>query len=709
MHIRRSLWRLRPVPAAALALWSLHPSGSARAHQGGDPRDVESCYGRCGAERGTAGLRCSCDAACVANGDCCADRHEWCAPAAVAPVCGLVDETKRYSRICGTDLGFAFEHRGQLEIMFGDTWQYASPSATTCSDPGLLGVRGRVDDDAQASFVGGTAAPAWLPTSAATTRDGGATCPAALSFDRTAPSAPYTFTPLRLRDVDGEDLSLGLGDTPLTAFSDGTTAFALFGRGNLETRRLYVARRDPDERTLYHALVDLGHETNFHNPTAARVRASDDYAAPRGDEAGVLYLWGRPRFTSYEQQPVDTNGVYLARVALPFFDPASGASTFRAQHFAGLDAATGAPIWADDPRAGKPVFTRDFKLTLQIEVEYVASLGKWVMLYGGDVADGLDPPLVSDQPRHGAIHMRTAQHPWGPWSRPTPLLWREHVPWHYQCDAYNDTRPEGCDRKLPRAPHYPPGDWEPQNTAFRGASCLTTHPKPIVMPNLGFPFPLCMGMSQRGNLYAPNILTPWTRHQPRDPVTRMSTTTLYFVVSTWNPYRVVLAAADLTVPDYSYGDLRLQLRDAQSALVRASEGTLSTTHVTGGREQGATTFVVHGPADAQREPALGDHVALASVESGGYLAAERDAPRIASTRFPSAEWVLEPAGRDARVGASVAPGAAAFRLRLAYSSVDAPRFLASTAAGLRVVSTPTDEGIFRFGQGCARGDDCRPR
>ncbi len=465
-------------------------------------------------------------------------------------MCALVDDSKLYSRVCGTDLGFVFEHRGALEIMFGDTWQYGTDGAGSCSDPGLLGQSGRFDDDAQARFVGGTEPPAWLPASAAAARPDGSSCPPALDFDRSAPRAPYTFTPMRVRDLSGSDLPLGLSNTPLTAFSDGTTAFALFGVGGLDDRRLYLARREPDVRTHYQVLVDLGHDTNFQNPSAARTRSASDYAAPRGDEqGGVLYLFGRPRFITYENQSVDTNGVYLARVALPFYDPVSGAVRYRPQHFTGFDATTGAPSWSDDPDAAKPLFTRDFELTNQIDVKYVPELDRWVMLYGGDLADGLNPPPVPDQPRHGAIHMRTAPHPWGPWSRPTPLLWREHAPWYLQCDAYNDTTPKGCDRKLPRAPFYPPGDWEPESVGFRGGSCVTRHPKPVVMPNVNFPFPLCMGMSQRGNLYAANLIPTWTRQQPRDPRTGLATTTLYFVVSTWNPYAVILVAADLQLPD----------------------------------------------------------------------------------------------------------------------------------------------------------------
>ena len=50
-------------------------------------------------------------------------------------------------------------------------------------------------------------------------------------------------------------------------------------------------------------------------------------------------------------------------------------------------------------------------------------IDKWVMLYGG----GLSSLLVSsedtsDAPAPGAIVMRFADHPWGPWSPPTPHL-----------------------------------------------------------------------------------------------------------------------------------------------------------------------------------------------------------------------------------------------------------------------------------------------
>lgn len=527
----------------------LSAASAALALAGGDPSDLDSCYSKCGDEAGAGGLRCSCDVACEARGDCCADRHEWCAPVAVRPICGLVNDSRQYSRICGTDLGFMFEHEGKLEILFGDTWHYPSDTATSCSDPGLLGVRGVFNDDAQATFATGLRAPSWLPPSAAAARPDGSNCPSLLEFDRSAPSAPYTFTPITLRDLSGKDLSLGLSDTPTAAFSDGKTAFALFGRGGIDDRRAYVARRDATTRTLYHAVAELGHETNFHNPSAARVTSETDYTTPTGSAASVLYLWGRPRFSSSQAETTASNGIVLSKIQLPFYDPATGKSRWAPQFFAGLEPGTQRPRWVQSEAEAVRLVSEDFKRVNQLDVKWVAELGKWVMLYGGDVADGLAPPATQDQPRHGAIHLRMADHPWGPWSRPTPLLWREHVPWWMQCHAYDDTQPIGCDRKLPTKPHYATGDWEPEQTDyFFGASCRKSHPKPAAMPNVNFPFPICTVMSQRGNLYAANIVPTWTRRGAVDPTTGMATTTIYFVVSTWYPYDVVLAAADLTLP-----------------------------------------------------------------------------------------------------------------------------------------------------------------
>jgi hypothetical protein len=372
---------------------------------------------------------------------------------------------------------------------------------------------------------------------------------------------------------------------------------------------------------------------------------------------------------------------------------------------------TETPRWVRAEADAKPVIVADFKRVNQLDIKWIGAIGKWVMLYGGDVGDGLAPPSVPDQPRHGAIHMRMADHPWGPWTRPTPLLWREHVPWWYQCDAYDDTRPVGCDHKHPGPSHYLTGDWKPQITEFLGASCRTSHPKPASMPNVNFPFPLCMSMSQRGNLYAPNLLPTWTRREPIDPATRMARTTIYFVVSTWYPYDVVLAAADLQLPERGYGNLRLQVRGQGGRMLGVDEGgavTVSTE--AGGRDGGPTAFWIDRAQGGSGTPRIGDEVLLRSSRTAQYLSRRGSTLLMLDTTTVDGIWVLESVAASAPVGTVVVPGGTPFRLAPRHPNPASPAgWIALGEAGPLLRRSTGEDTVFRFTDGCLKGDACAPR
>ena len=104
-------------------------------------------------------------------------------------------------RFYGTDLGWTFEHRGQHFMLFGDTWPHAHSPCEALPH----------NDDSQATL------PLELPPSGLPT----------LTV-ATDPDAPDEFARIRLFR-DGESLVMGYNKTPLTAFSDGTDAVALFG------------------------------------------------------------------------------------------------------------------------------------------------------------------------------------------------------------------------------------------------------------------------------------------------------------------------------------------------------------------------------------------------------------------------------------------------------------------------------------------------
>jgi hypothetical protein len=162
-----------------------------------------------------------------------------------------------------------------------------------------------------------------------------------------------------------------------------------------------------------------------------------------------------------------------------------------------------------------------------------APIRKWVMLYGGDLDDAFlaDPANARPEPGPGSIQIRFADHPWGPWSPPQPHL-------------------------VPGSPAvagdlYGPGGvlFHPACQDVPGAACAPSDPH---RPFHAF-LPGCQsfGFFEPGYFYAPNIIDAWTRPDGAGGVD------LYWNVSTWNPYAVLL--------------VRTRLRPIERALGRPTE------------------------------------------------------------------------------------------------------------------------------------------
>jgi Somatomedin B domain len=489
-----------------------------------------SCFGRCGmpellAEPGT----CACDPACFARGDCCTDKHELCAVSARAPLCTLTGK-ERDPALCGTDLGWSFAHDGKLEVLFGDSY------GSDCTDP-------YPNDDSQGSLP--LVRPAYLPTALPGEP---VACDDLLQLDKKrALLGGETFAPIVLYQ-DGTALSSYLGETPLTGFSDGANAYLMARRGSTIDNPIYIGVRDPGvapsqaaTRTSYRALVETD-APHLRNPTAVTV-ASFDPARPEAHDwsagTGSLLLFGRGNFSG-----PDARDVYLAQHTLPLVQP-DGSASWAPVYFTGLQA--GAPTWSADVAQAVPVLANDFERTMQFDVAWVPALDKWVMLYGGDVADWIENK-PDNQPRHGALHMRMADAPWGPWTRATPVFWREHAAAFMHCDAPADSPTRaGCDvDDLPDDPEhsYSVGSWAPQLLDFPGCISGDLRPsQPNFVPGGVLP---CTG-AQRGNLYAASFVEPWTADLAGDQGYPHAAT-LYFLVSTWMPYQVILASLTVHLP-----------------------------------------------------------------------------------------------------------------------------------------------------------------
>jgi len=497
---------------------------------------VGTCFGRCGivaAEPAAAG-RCGCDAACITRGDCCGDKHTLCAVEKTTALCTLTGAAETPG-LCGTDLGYSFLHDGKEEILFGDSYD------SKCTANPLM-----LNDDAQGTLP--RERPAVLSAVAASAT---ADCKGILTLDRNpgTGASSQEFAGIRLYD-GANSLSLGYGETPLTAFSDGTRVYGIFRRGTTIEDAIYIAYRDASAagngqspRTTYR-VAGTFNDPHFKNITAssvARFSPSQSEDHDYKDGHGAVFIWGRPDFNG------STAGVvYLMVQPLPLVG-ADGKLAFAPQYFAGLE--NGKPRFSADAKDAAPVLDKDFTRVMQLEVAWVEPLQKWVMLYGGDVADFLDTDKA-DQPRRGAIHMRLSEAPWGPFSAPAPVIFREQLGPYLHCDAPATAPADqaGCDTDhLPNdAAHtYDPGPWAPMALEFPG--CRTDKPVPV-QPNLmpgALPIP-CTG-PQRGNLYAPNIIGSWTEAlSAKDGYAHAAK--LYVNLSTWAPYQVILTELTVRLP-----------------------------------------------------------------------------------------------------------------------------------------------------------------
>jgi hypothetical protein len=480
-------------------------------------------------------------------------------------------------RLYGTDLGITFEHAGQLQMLFGDTWFH---DEQVCGDAPL-------NDDTIALM------PSVL----------GASVPQPSFVTR----LDVTNEPRALRVVrDGESLSMGFGQVPMAAFSDGDRAFAFFARlapqacdesdaprcateadlacserigecqppyttmtlsCDLETAAgclpgqtceagapvcidPYTAQNDSSifgETSAIAQRVELAVQgadpsdyrsvhtwpTSKFATLAARTvksfsgtREGSDYAPGRGE----LLVWGRPGFIGEHGREAQ---LYLMRHRLPLAIDEGGALAFKPRYFAGLDE-TGEPRWAKDQASAQPLALdgaeggsahEELYFTGQPAVSWLpAPINKWVMLYGGDITDLLMVDALASRTARapGAIAIRFAEHPWGPWTPPQP---------HFAPGTPGDSRslyasggllyhPDCIDGEQTRCARSDP--WRPPDSA---TACL-----------------ISTQALDPGRLYGVNIIDNYTTPNEQGG--------LDFVwnVSLWNPYAVALMRTRVVPP-----------------------------------------------------------------------------------------------------------------------------------------------------------------
>jgi hypothetical protein len=463
----------------------------------------------------------------------------------------------------GTDLGFTYEHEGQLQILFGDSWaieNYAPIEASTGArfddafgsirladwpDPARIG-RGNVPRIRLGQNAGTNEASAIDPGHAMDlgktpmggfsngTREFGifnigkpqgcradADCANGLTCDETlgyvgVPYAQQDNLTLACREgapgCVADTMTDAAGQAvPGSGFCvDDTSVLRGERVSNLLSPvgiRVLVGLRDRGQPKKYGETREW--LTNkFMNVT---VRAADDGAHRR------VYLWGRPGFVGVAANRRSL-ALYFAYVDMP----AGPGFEWKPQYYAGGEGE--AAKFSPDERDAVPVDLDSavdgvqpeeaVDIVNQMSVAWVEPLGKWIMFYGGGLTT-LPSPALPDcgvlqlfagaeckdvAVGNGAVRMRSADHPWGPWTPPQDVV--------------------TADPGQGATGQYGPGG------ALRHADCKA----PDCAPHSDI---FVYHPDEYGFFYSANIIEQWIR-PAGDGVD------ILWNASTWDPYRVVL-------------------------------------------------------------------------------------------------------------------------------------------------------------------------
>lgn len=493
--------------------------------------------------------------------------------------------------LTGTDMGWTVAHRDTLWVMFGDSWWVDPLNAASLPDDAIsfISLSDFPDGASVESFVREHPARAHQPAWHA----GG---PTMFVAQRGPGFAPVIAT------RNGKAIPSGVGRTPLTAFSNGRDdsaegVFAIFcsyelvrceagrcpdgfecdaGLGTSVLELLqpacvvgsspscvkgpgYCQDRgttffDPDSEMGRALSVAVRHDVGiatpadpthfstrpwvtqrFVNATARTVTdfdaerlhgAGNDYRPARGNDlprAGV-FVWGRPYFGGLGAQGRDAQ-LYLLWTPMPQPDT-DQPFTWQPQYFTGVDAqgrpsfsrreVDARPLDLDAALEGEqPEETHD--IVGQMAISWVPNLRRFAMFYGGDapsfsdytVARG-DAKAVRRDPL-GRMFVRFAEHPWGPWTAPRTLI-------------------AAGDRNLdaPATGLYAPGGILAHNNC-RATDCAH-YDAAYLLDSAG---------NNNGVLYGANIIDVWTTQ-------RQAQADLFWFLSTWNPYQVVLMKTTLS-------------------------------------------------------------------------------------------------------------------------------------------------------------------
>lgn len=307
--------------------------------------------------------------------------------------------------------------------------------------------------------------------------------------------AQHEYTPIRLNGFQ-----LGIFDVPTSAFVVNGVTFGTFatnaGGSPLRPTRsvLGIAEQFPRKLTFDY-VADLP-PSKLMNVATVLV---DDSWRPSAQPTRVLFF-GTGLYRS-------ARNVWLA--AFPLGTLRTGAHVWFAgrsggERVPGTEAGWapgGDATWASAEQQARPLFDHDGADCMgELSVTWNRYLQKWLMLYN------------CSQPR--GIVFRVAPQPWGPWSEPRVLF--DPRADHGYCVFMHDEHPE---RDCPQGSPNPRDDLVSRDH----------------------------GSNQYGGEYGPYVIDAFTRGS-----VKAHQTTIYFTMSTWNPYAVVLMKSTLAERSVPY-------------------------------------------------------------------------------------------------------------------------------------------------------------
>lgn len=330
------------------------------------------------------------------------------------------------------------------------------------------------------------------------------------------------------RDITNSGICVDPGSSIATKSDAGRVASAsmelLVGIRSLENPAVYGSIHSWNTNRF----INLASRTvSDFVPERGAGRKQQDYRNIRGtDNNQRVFLWGRPWFNGVKAKG-QINGLYFAYADMPLGDNFD----WTVHYYTGSDT-NGVPIFSPREVDATPVDLDAAVPGIQplevhdwvqhMSVVWVEELGKWIMIYGGGISmvpreyPGTQRCGVAEifvrtecdtvELGNGALRMRTADDPWGPWTSPQDLI------------------VAGDPRTLPLQHQYAPGgvlyhpDCSEPSCQQKSAQALS---------------------DDYGWFYGANIIEEWNTPTP-DGVD------VYWLASTWVPYRVIMLRTQIT-------------------------------------------------------------------------------------------------------------------------------------------------------------------